>query len=185
MLMAQQLRAWTRDDLDRLPEDGNSYEVVRGELFVTPPPSSDHQQVIVELNRLLVGYVASQRIGDVHHPRSVVVFEGSQVEPDLMVRPTVVPAPRWEEAPVPTLAIEVLSPFTKRRDLVPKRSLYLDAGVAEYWIVDPDRRVVRVVRADEPDAVAEQSLTWHPRGAAEPLVLDVRQLFLDALGPEA
>ncbi len=184
MLMAQQTRVWTRDDLDRLPDDGNSYEVVRGELFVTPPPSSDHQQVIVVLNRILVGYVSAQGIGDVHQPHSIVTFEGSQVEPDLMVRPSIVPAPRWEQAPVPFLVVEVLSPFTKRRDLVPKRSLYLDAGVAEYWIVDPDRRVIRVVRPDEPDAVAEHSLRWHPSGATEPLVLDVRQLFLDALGPE-
>lgn len=183
MLMAQQSRAWTRVDLDRLPDDGNSYEVVRGQLFVTPPPSSDHQQVIVELNRLLVGYVASQGLGDVHQPHSVVVFEGSQVEPDLMVRPKVVPAPLWEDAPIPLLVVEVLSPFTRRRDLVPKRSLYHDAGVAEYWIVDPERRVIRVVRQGEPDAVAEHSIMWHPVGAAEPLVLDVRALFYDALGP--
>lgn len=185
MPMAQQARAWTREDLDRLPDDGNSYEVVRGELFVTPPPSSDHQQAIVELNRILVGYVAAQGIGDVHHPRSVVIFEGSQVEPDLMVRPKVVPAPRWEDAPVPLLVVEVLSPYTRRRDLMPKRSLYLDAGVGEYWIVDPDRRVIRVVRRGGADAVAEHTLTWHPPGASDPLVIDVRALFLDALGPEA
>jgi Uma2 family endonuclease len=185
MLMAQKTRRWSRADLARMPkDDGNSYEVVRGELFVTPAPRSAHQQVVVVLHRLIAPYVWAQHLGDVHLPRSVMVFDGSEVEPDLMVRPAVpMPPPEWSEAPVPLLVVEVLSAITRRRDLGPKRALYLDAGVAEYWIVDAGRRVVRVVRPGEADAVAAGSLTWHPRGASSPLVVDLGGLFFDALGP--
>lgn len=183
MLMAQATKEWTRGDLARLPDDGNKYEVVRGELFVTPAPRSPHQQLIAMLNRLLVPYVASEGIGLVHQARSVVVFDGSEVEPDLFVQPTVsAPPPRWENAPTPLLVVEVLSPVTKRRDRGSKRQLYLDAGVPEYWIVDGERRSVMVVRPGAEDARVTGTLTWTPDGARTPFTLDLPAFFTDVLG---
>jgi Uma2 family endonuclease len=182
MHMAVQMHRWTRRDLERLPDDGNTYEVVRGELFVTPVPARPHQEIVTVLSRYLAPYVAAQRLGDIHFPRSVIVIDDSEVEPDLMVRPRVPPGPRWEEAPLPFLVIEVLSETTRRRDLVAKRSFYIEGGVAEYWIVDGKRRTITVVRPDQPDVVVTAGLRWHPSNATAPLDLDVASIFREALG---
>jgi Uma2 family endonuclease len=183
MEMPQQTMRWTRADLQRLPDDGNKYEVVRGELFVTPAPSPGHQEIISVLARDITSYVQAQSLGRVHQARSVVVIEGSEVEPDLYVRPTVpVPPPSWEDAPPPILVVEVLSNATRRRDQIKKRSLYMDARIAVYWIVDRNDRSIRVVRPGQEDVLATDTLRWHPTGAVDLFELDVAGVFREALG---
>jgi Uma2 family endonuclease len=95
-----------------------------------------------------------------------------------MVRPVAlgVHGNAWEELPPPRLAVEVLSPTTRRRDLANKREYYLDAGVGEYWVLDGERREVRVIRRGESDVVVRDSLVWRAV-VAEPLVLDMVALF--------
>ncbi len=183
MLMAQATKEWTRGDLARLPDDGNKYEVVLGELFVTPAPRLPHQELIAALGWALMPFVESSHIGRVYQARSVIVFEGSEVEPDLYVRsPTRPPLPTWESAPTPILVVEVLSPATYRRDVGAKRQLYLDAGVPEYWIVDGERRSVLVVRPGAEDHLVTGVLTWSPVGAREGFVLDLPSFFAEVLG---
>ena len=82
MHMARKLDAfeWTLEELQRLPDDGNKYELVRGELFVTPAPSLAHERLAVVLSDVLSDYVRQERIGRVFRPRAVVRFEGSEVE---------------------------------------------------------------------------------------------------------
>jgi Uma2 family endonuclease len=182
MHMAVHSQRWTRQDLERLPDDGNKYEVVRGELFVTPAPAPGHEEIIAVLAALLSEYLSIHRIGRVRFPRSVVVIDGSEVEPDLMVRPLLPPpAPAWEDAPLPILVIEVLSQSTRHRDLVAKRAFYIEAGVADYWIVDGERRTITVARAGQPDAVMTGVLRWYPPTAAAPFDLDVAAMFREAL----
>ena len=176
MHMALKTHRWTRADLDRMPEDGNTYEVIRGELFVTPPPGYPHQEVLSRLNMLLVPYLLRHDLGRIHFPRSVVVFEGSQAEPDLMVLPRGTKVDRWERMPAPILVVEVLSRTTARRDRVAKRSYYLDAGVGEYWIVDREAKAVSVIRRDLPDEVVTEQLRWQPIAGVEPLVIDIPEL---------
>jgi len=175
--MSMPAKAWTLEEVHRLPDDGNKYELVRGELFVTPPPSVEHEEVLARLTDVLAEYVKKHGLGRVYHPRAVIRFEGSEAEPDLMVRavPPGVHGNAWETLPAPLLVVEVLSPTTRRRDLVNKREYYLDAGAGEYWVVDSERREIRVVRRGDADVVARESLVWH--AAAEPLVLDVAALF--------
>ena len=72
MPMAQTTDDWTLDQLHRLPDDGNKYELVRGELFVTPPPSVGHEELVAVLARILRGYVETWRLGRVYTPRSVL-----------------------------------------------------------------------------------------------------------------
>ena len=79
--------------------------------------------------------------------------------------------------PTPILVVEVLSPATRRPDQMQKRELYLDAGVGEYWIVDGERREVRVIRRGLPDIIASGELVWHPAGVAQPLVIRLAELF--------
>jgi Uma2 family endonuclease len=71
----------------------------------------------------------------------------------------------------------MLSGSTRRHDRNQKREFYRDVGVAEYWIVDPERGCVRVVRRGEEDVVTSDRLDWHPAGASRPLELDVRTIF--------
>jgi len=87
MHMARKLDAfeWTLEELHRLPDDGNKYELVRGELFVTPAPSLAHERLAVVLSDMLGDYVRRAGIGRVFRPRAVVRFRGSEVEPDVMV----------------------------------------------------------------------------------------------------
>ena len=86
MVMATETTQWTLEELHRLPDDGNRYELVRGTLFVTPAPSNPHEAISARLTRILDPYAAKHALGDVYRPRAVMLFEGSQVEPDLMVR---------------------------------------------------------------------------------------------------
>jgi Uma2 family endonuclease len=178
MHMATRIKRWTLEELHSLPDDGNKYELVDGELFVTPAPTPRHETILANLSRLLVPYVSEHQLGMVYHPRSVIRFEGSEAEPDLMVRARLRDSEDdWEHAPVPLLVVEVLSPYTRRRDLMQKREFYLAVGVGEYWIVDPDDRSVRVIRRGVDDIVTSGELRWFPDGARAAFECRVAELF--------
>ncbi len=183
MAMSNRIESWTLADLHRLPEDGNRYELVRGDLFVTPPPSVAHQEIVDVLASLLHPYVMRHALGRLRFPRSVVrMGSDSEVEPDLMVRPVTARLPAsWDTTPLPILVVEVTSATTRRRDRVEKRELYLRAGIPEYWIVDRERRSIRVVRPGADDVETSAVLEWRPLGETEPLTLDVAELFRAAL----
>ena len=73
--------------------------------------------------------------------------------------------------------VEVLSGSTRRRDHQQKKELYVEAGVADYWIVDPERRSVTVVHSGAPDRVEHERLTWSPLGAVVGLVIHIADIF--------
>jgi Uma2 family endonuclease len=178
MLMATTTKQWTLEEVHSLPDDGNRYELVRGELFVTPPPTDPHETIGARLSHLLFAYVEREKLGYVYRPQAVMRFEGSEVEPDLMVRqPNANPDPTWDNAPTPILVVEIHSPSTRRRDLIQKRSLYMEAGVEEYWMVDEEQRTITSVRRDRQDVVTRGELEWHPNGAAAPLTLSIADVF--------
>jgi Uma2 family endonuclease len=179
MHMATGTKRWTLEELHRLPDDGNKYELVNGDLFVTPPPSVSHETILARLSRILDPFVATNGLGMVYHPRAVLRCHGSEVEPDLMVRQPPAPGrPEWGDVPIPILVVEVLSGSTRRRDHGPKRDFYLDAGVAEYWIIDPERREIHVLRLGASAQVVNDVLTWTPPASPELLRVDVPALFL-------
>ena len=183
MLMALSTRAWTLAELDRLPDDGNKYELVDGELFVTPAPSPAHEQLASVLHGIIAPYVREQQLGRVYTPRAVVRTDASEVEPDLMVRPETPTLPKkWAQMPTPLLVVEISSRTTRRRDHEQKRGLYTRIGVAEYWIVDRWSRSIHVVRRAAADSVAESVLEWRPDGARQALNIDVAAYFDEALG---
>ncbi len=177
MHMALKTKRWTLPELHSLPDDGNKYELVRGELFVTPAPTYDHETIAARLGRVLDRYAEEHGLGFAYRPRSVMRFEGSEVEPDLMVRAALTGRTDWENAPTPLLVVEIHSPTTRRRDNLQKRTLYLEAGVDEYWMVDPEQRTITAIRADETDVVAADRLEWSPKDASEPLSIDVAAIF--------
>lgn len=177
MEMATEIRPWTLDELHRLPDDGNKYELVRGELFVTPAPAPDHEIILANLTRCLGSFVTEHGLGAVFHPRAVVRFGGSEVEPDLMVRRPAPTGTPWEKWPTPILVVEVISPTTRRRDHEQKRDFYLDVGVDEYWILDPETRVARVVGQGRADRSESTEIVWSPSAASEPLRIALADVF--------
>jgi Uma2 family endonuclease len=184
MLMPNVKRAWTLAELHRLPDDGNRYELIRGELFVTPPPSFAHETLASVLTRILDRHVESQGMGRVYHPRAVFQTSDSQAEPDVMVIPTPTELPEsWAAAPRPLLVVEILSDSTRHRDRTVKRDFYMSEGIREYWIVDGDSRTIRSIGAGRADVVSATVVSWHPSGALEPLVIDLPRFFVEALGP--
>ena len=178
MSMVTARKVWTLEELHSLPDDGNKYELIHGELFVTPPPTGEHETILARLSRLLDPFVAANGLGYLYHPRSVLRFHGSEVEPDLMVRqPHAGRGDEWDTAPTPILVVEVLSGSTRRRDQEHKRRLYMEAGVDEYWILDPERRSVTVVQPNTPDRVEQERLMWAPSAVSASFVIQTSQVF--------
>ena len=179
MAVSVVVKRWTLEELHSLPDDGNKYELIRGELFVTPAPTDPHETIGARLHRLLDPFVAANDLGLVYRPRAVFrVGRNSEVEPDLMVRAlNTDPRRDWAKAPVPILVVEIGSPSTWRRDREHKRTFYMEHGVAEYWIVDPDGREIIQIRPGVPDVISHERITWSPANASQPFVLDVTALF--------
>jgi Uma2 family endonuclease len=171
---------WTVEDWMALPEDGNRYEIVNGVLCVTPAPRLPHQAALEILGLLLHPYLAGRGIGTtLRSPAEIVLGPDKIVQPDLFVAPLVEgrAARGWQEIHRLVLAVEVLSPSTASRDRSAKRRLY-QQHAGEYWIVDLDARIVeRWKPADERPEVLDETLTWLPEGASEPLVIDLAAFF--------
>jgi Uma2 family endonuclease len=147
MAVAKAAGTWTYEDLFSLPDDRKRYEIIEGNLYELPSPNLWHATVLVNLVLLLGPMIRA--IGGKFFPGPVDVFfpGANPVIPDiLIVMPgsrTVV-RKRGVEGP-PDLVIEVLSPSNRGHDLVTKRALYSQAGVREYWIVDPAARSVEIL----------------------------------------
>jgi Uma2 family endonuclease len=129
-------RPLTRESLRAIPDDGHRYELIDGVLLVTPAPSPQHQVALAKLFRL-VEAATSDDVYVLFAPLDVVLADDTVVQPDLLVAPKESFTDR--ELPVaPLLAVEVVSPHTRRIDLGLKRMRYEAAGCRSYWVVDPD-----------------------------------------------
>ncbi len=135
-VMPREAYDWTVDDLEDLPDDGLQYELVDGILLVSPAPIPIHQAVVGELFVLLRQSC----------PKHLKVFVApldwqpdrfTSLQPDVLVVAREDIGAQNITRPLP-LAVEVLSPSTRRKDRVLKFSKYADSGVRSYWVVDPD-----------------------------------------------
>jgi Uma2 family endonuclease len=138
---------WTYEDYVDFPDDGRRYEIVDGEVFVTPAPNTRHQDIVGLLFRRIGDHVERHGGGRVFvAPYDAVLSPTNVVQPDIVFVADA-DSGRITAANLqgpPTLAVEVLS--EARHDRVRKRRLYAQFGVAEYWIVDPDGERVEVHR---------------------------------------
>jgi Uma2 family endonuclease len=177
---------WTWAEFARLPSEGSTrYEVVDGELVVTPVPSRHHQRIVGVLHARLFSFTEEHELGEVYvGPLDVILGEGDYLEPDLLfVRAdrTHLLSDRGMEGP-PDLVVEVASPSTADRDRGAKLDRYRGYGVVEYWIADPDAGTVEVWRlalgATEPEVFGgTDQLTWTPVTAGPTLRLDVAEII--------
>ncbi len=132
--------------LRQMPDDGKRYEILDGEVVVSPSPKRRHQRIVGLLYELLT---EAQRLGqgEVYFaPFDVVLDERNVVQPDLLFvrsdRLHIITEENVQGAP--DLIVEVLSEGTRERDLGAKLRIYARFGVRFYWAVDPDARTVRV-----------------------------------------
>jgi Uma2 family endonuclease len=170
----------TAEMVRALPDDGNRYEVVYGELLVTLSPRPLHQLVIARLAEALMAYTRQQHIGQLlTSPADISWGDDLLVQPDLfVVLRDELRHLEWSRIRTLLLAVEVLSPSTSRADRFTKRRLYQAQGVTTYWLVDPDARAIEVWTPDATFPVVERErVTWHLAGAAEPLRLMLEELF--------
>lgn len=141
-------------DLEALPDDGNRYELVEGELFVSRAPSLSHQRILTNLVGLLLDYLKQNPIGEVIPTPGVIFDEANSAIPDIVFLTNqqisnIGSEERIYEAPA--LAIEIVSPGKEnaRRDREVKRQVYGKHGVKEYWIADPEKRTLEIYRLEK------------------------------------
>ena len=189
MLMPQHATRWTADQVRALPDDGNRYEVVDGELLVTPAPARPHQRAVFLLQSLLDAHVRALGAGEaLSSPADVELDPHGMVQPDIFVEGLVDGrlARTWNAGAPLLLVVEILSPSTARADRTTKRRRYQRAGIPEYWIVDLDARVVERWRpGDERPEVLGESIEWRPLPGADPLAIALPPLFSRIHGERA
>jgi Uma2 family endonuclease len=176
-------RRWTYEEFAKLPDDGNRYEIIAGDLYVTPAPRTLHQRVVTKITALLETFVTQHDLGWVlAGPIDILFAEGDYLEPDLVFvrreRKGIITDRGLEAAP--ELVVEVLSPSTSARDHGIKRERYAYYGVQEYWVVDAERKQVEVYRMmvdpTTPEVVRDR-LRWKLHPTAPELEIDVPELL--------
>lgn len=150
-------RRWTLEEVERLVEERPGYtpryELVDGELLVTPAPSDWHQRIIAAIGFALRPYVVAHALGEIRFgPGKMHLVGGERYEPDQFIIPAIDGrlAPLGAEL-TPLLVVEALSPDSSRHDRITKRRAFQGERVPTYWIVDGD---------------AETFEVWHPADAS-------------------
>ncbi len=173
-------RRWSVEDVLALPNDGNRYETVDGELLVSPSLRYLHQAVVGAVYAALRAWVAAEGIGVVlFAPADVILDAHTLVQPDVFLLPPVgadvmsgaVPGP------APLLVVEVLSPGNARHDRLRKRPRYQRAGI-ECWLVDAESQLVERWATDSarPEVCMDQ-IAWYPDRASSPFTMELAPVW--------
>lgn len=174
------LKHWTYAEYASLPDDGNRYEIIAGEVYVSPSPRPQHQRAVVRLTSALEQFTQDHGLGEVYAgPTDVLLAKTDYLIPDLSFvradRLGVISNRGIESAP--DLVIEAISPSTALRDRGLKRERYARFGVPLYWVVDVELEHIEVYRpAEDPDGAPEivtETLVWQPIPKGPSLTLSV------------
>ena len=182
-------RRWSLAEVRALiaanPGPAPRYELVDGQLLVTPSPIGPHQKAVRELVIDLGNYLRRNTVGEVlDSPFDVELEPESIVQPDVFVVPPDEGRRLESEMPARSLmlAIEVISPSSAFGDRGPKRELY-QRHVPEYWVVDLDAALIERWRAgDERPEILRDRIEWNPVGASSGFVLELRAFFATVNG---
>ena len=178
-------RRWSRAEVLALIEDNPlhspRYEVVDGELFVTPSPGGPHQFAVLELARALATYCEGTGIGTAMvSPFDAELENGTLVQPDVFVVPPQERArlTRERTAHNVLLAVEILSPGSERGDRGKKRALY-QRSVPEYWLIDLEARRIERWRPSvrTPEVISSGEIHWQPAGTSDSFTLELPNFF--------
>jgi Uma2 family endonuclease len=163
-----------------LPDDGNKYELVYGELLVTPVPRAWHEVVRRRLQMALDRYLEQERVGELFGPLADISWnEDVLVSPDVFVVPLEEARTLdWSKMQHLPLVAEILSPSSARFDRFTKRRRYQEAGVSLYWIIDADERHVEVwTPRDTFPRYEREQLMWRPDGSTTAFTLPLPELL--------
>ncbi len=156
----------TYEDYLLFPDDGKRHELIQGDHYMTPAPSTKHQRVSRNLVTALWTCVHQRRLGEVFNaPCDVILSDEDVVQPDILFVSTAKAAIVTEDnvKGSPDLVVEIVSDATRKRDEVTKRKLYERFGVQEYWIVDPELKTVKVLRLSGQQYVRTAELSTEAR----------------------
>lgn len=136
-------KMYAYQDYLKLPADGNRYEVIEGELIMTPAPYTIHQRVSRKIVYELISFVEKEKIGELYYaPIDVLLSNINVVQPDILFISNqnfhIITEKNIKGTP--DLIIEIISPSTGYYDLIAKQELYEKFGVKEYWLVDPKKQ---------------------------------------------
>jgi len=166
----------TVDHLEAMPEDGNRYEVIEGELFVSCAPGLTHQLVTSNIVHLVRSYLDQHPIGTIVPTPGLILDLYSGVIPDVVFftherGAEIIAKERLNAAP--ELVIEILSPGRPNieRDRVAKFQLYAKHGVIEYWIVDLENQAIEVYKSTD-------------KSFGPPSIFRAEELVISAVLPE-
>lgn len=132
--------------------DDRRYELIEGELLMTPSPAPIHQRVAHRLNHKISQYVDQHRPGEVYFaPLDVVLSNYNVVQPDILyisnARKGIIEDKNIQGPP--DLAVEIISPYSIERDRLIKKDLYARYGVQEFWLVDFEKKCIEVLTLKE------------------------------------
>lgn len=173
---------WTKEQVLALPPaDGTRFEVVAGELLVTPMPPPTHQRILGVLLMALADYLTPLGLVDtlLPGPADISWSDDDLVRPDIFVVDPTDLSRDWATFKRFRLVIEVLSwPASQRADRGPKRRLYLEHGVETYWVVDPDTSAVEVWHPGDAEGTSiTDTLTWRVSPEAPELRVSLAEAF--------
>jgi Uma2 family endonuclease len=185
MSMPAAAKNWTQYEVREMQDASRPwprYELLDGELLVTPGPAMAHQRMVGKLHLLLSHYLREHPVGEVLlSPADIELDSHTVLQPDVFVVPSTLSTNHWRDVTALLLAIEVLSPSSIRHDRVMKRRYFQRQRVPEYWIVDVDGRLIERWRPDdERPEILTESLEWRPDERAPALVIELPALFARA-----
>ena len=171
------------------PDDGLRHEIIEGEHYVTASPATRHQRILLNLSYLMQAHLETSPTGEIFFaPFDVLLSEFNVFVPDLIYlsreRSHLLTSKNLQGAP--DLAVEILSPSTRSRDMRLKREVYARTGVLEYWVIDPDDDSVTVHRAGpSPTATFDEPVRYDRKAVLTTPLLPGLLLPLDkVLGPQ-
>jgi Uma2 family endonuclease len=133
----------TYDDYAAIPSDGQTYQIIDGEVYVTPAPSPFHQRASKRLQRQLEAYFEDTGRGEVFNaPIDLILSTHDVMQPDLVVVSDPASVTRRAIEAPPMLVVEVLSPSSERMDRQIKARRLAAFGVPHYWVLDPEERTL-------------------------------------------
>ncbi|MEK7747739.1 MAG: Uma2 family endonuclease [Nitrospirota bacterium] len=139
----------TYDDYAAIPNDGKRYEIIEGDILMSPAPRPKHQKAIGNLYWVIRTYLEEHPIGEIYlSPIDVILSYTNVVQPDLLFlseKKRHLVGERGIEGP-PDLIVEVLSPTTEKTDRITKSNLYAKFGVSHYWLIDPETKQLEMFR---------------------------------------
>ena len=151
----------TFEQFRQLPDDGKRYELVRGEVHLTPSPTTKHQLVLQRLFASLDSYLSKNPLGRMLiAPLDVRLGADTALQPDMLYVANAHVAIIQEDYVhgAPDLVVEILSPSTAAHDRATKLHLYAEAGVGEMWFIDPQAKTVEILKLQGNKYLVEAAL---------------------------